>query len=62
MSAGGAREGAGRPRQWRDRGGENKLVCHRFPVEISEDLKTIALLLDKDDPRVIAFLQSLKLS
>lgn len=60
---GGAQPGGGRPRLWALVDGEPPhLINLRVPESVAKEAQLAALLLDKKDPRIIAFFESLEQS
>lgn len=58
---GGAQPGGGRPRLWNLVDGEPpNLINLRVPDSVAKEAQLAALLLDKKDPRIIAFFASLE--
>lgn len=58
---GGAQPGSGRPRLWSLIDGEPPhLMSLRVPESVAKETQLMALLLDKKDPRAIAFFASLE--
>lgn len=58
---GGAQPGGGRPRLWSLVNGEPPhLINLRVPDSVAKEAQLAALLLDKKDPRIIAFFASLE--
>ncbi len=58
---GGAQPGGGRPRLWSLVNGEPpRLINLRVPDSVAKEAQLAALLLDKKDPRIIAFFASLE--
>lgn len=58
---GGAQPGAGRKRIWLDIDGKKPhLSSLRVPDAVAEKTQLAALLLDRKDPRIIAFFKSLE--
>jgi hypothetical protein len=57
----GERPKSGRPSDWRRIDGEiPKLCAVRMPLIISGPIKTIAMLLDQEDPELLAFIKKRK--